>query len=94
MKESKFRRCPYCDETLGLEDFMWEHCGWCDADLKELFQTGTIKFLVSYRDEFGAYIEAPSRDAAIEKFLSGEAEYFLLGELWREFIEIEPASKG
>jgi len=90
MEGSRFRQCPYCNETLRLVDFMWEHCEWCNADLQKFFQTGTIKFLVSYRGEFGAYIEAPSRDVAIEKFVSGEAKYFLVGDLWEEYIEVEP----
>jgi len=90
MKETLLKECPYCTDGLIEADLAERRCPWCGADLHEFLKRGTITFLVIYRGEIGAYIEAPSRDAAIEQFVNGEAEYFLLGDPWDEFIEAEP----
>lgn len=46
------------------------------------------KYTIRYRDEFEAEIEATNLQEAVKKFLSGDVEYKLVGDLWTEYISI------
>ena len=51
-------------------------------------------YFVMNRSEFGAKIKAKTPKEAGKIFLSGKAKYELVGELWREYIEIIDEETG
>jgi len=53
-----------------------------------------MKFIVAYRNEFEAEVEAKTKEEAMEKFEKGECEISPSGDLWSEFFEVYKKQDG
>jgi len=48
------------------------------------------RYILTYRDEFEAIVQAENAESALEKFRAGQVEDIkVIGDLWPEFFEIE-----
>jgi hypothetical protein len=47
------------------------------------------RFVITYRDEFEAIVEAKNEEEALKKFQDNKCTIKCLGNCWREFFEVD-----